>query len=30
MNEWIIVGVVALVVIFGVSKLPEIGKGRLM
>lgn len=27
MNEWIIVGVVALVVIFGVSKLPEIGKG---
>lgn len=27
MNEWIIVGVVAVIVIFGVSKLPEIGKG---
>lgn len=26
-NEWVIVGVVALIVIFGVSKLPEIGKG---
>lgn len=26
MNEWVVVGVVALIVIFGVSKLPEIGR----
>ncbi|MBI5049743.1 MAG: twin-arginine translocase TatA/TatE family subunit, partial [Nitrospirae bacterium] len=27
MNEWVIVGVVAVIVLFGVSKLPEIGRG---
>ena len=27
MNEWVVIGVVAVIVLFGVSKLPEIGRG---